>query len=53
MPASVAMTTARSSRRIFCLRKTAEKMTMNTGAVNCSTMAFAAVVSLFATVKQV
>ena len=53
MPASTTSTTARSGLRISFLYSTAEKSTMNTGAVNCSTMALAAVVSLFASAKQI
>ena len=53
MPSIVKMTTVRSSLRMRVLYISAVNTTMNTGAVNCSTIALAAVVSLFAQVKQV
>ena len=53
MPSIVNATARMSAREKRFLRKSAENTTMNMGAVNCSTMAFAAVVSLFAATKQV
>ena len=53
IPKSVKITTSRSALRIFVLYISAVNITINTGEVNCSTIAFAAVVSLFAQVKQV
>ena len=52
MPKSVAATAAISLGLNFVLYITAEISMTNTGEVNCSTIAFAAVVSLFAPTKQ-
>ena len=52
-PSRVNSTAARSARRIFLWKNRAEKITINTGEVNWSTMALAAVVSLLASTKQV
>ena len=51
IPKSVKITTSRSALRTFVLYISAVNITINTGEVNCSTIAFAAVVSLFAQVK--
>ena len=51
--ARVHSTAMRSARFTRVLNSSAEKTTMKTGDVNCKTIAFAAVVSLLAQVKQV
>ena len=53
MPTMVSPTARISAREKRFLKNRAENTTMNIGAVNCSTMEFAAVVSLFAATKKV
>ena len=53
MPAIVRTTARTSAREKRFFKNSAEKTTMNIGAVNCRTMEFAAVVSLLAATKQV
>ena len=52
MPPSVSSTVTTSSARGFLCRNRNEKSRMKIGAVYCRTMAFAAVVYLLATTKQ-
>lgn len=52
IPPMVSTTAAISARENFFFRNSTENTTMNIGAVNCKTMEFAAVVSLFAATKQ-
>lgn len=53
MPSSVTATVSTSAFATRFPRKMAENTTMNTGDVNCSTMALAAVVSLLAATNSV
>ena len=53
MPSIVSTTAKISERENFFFRNSTENTTINIGAVNCKTIEFAAVVSLFAATKQV